>query len=400
MNITKLLVAVQFFSIVSIRGCRIRNLEWIIQEFSDSLVLIIKFSNSIHFDPINNVPVILYSLQESFTRKESKPVLKNTHRILSAFFLFPEPEKHSILYEIDWELRHYFYKDTSIYLNIFINPLYNTRDEGSLLASAIFSKQKFKSVSVYRLHNTSRRECLYDITHQFIALIIPHVAMELFEFESCLDANVSVCRSAIDRQSQLWHTNRVWSGGSDTQEILSFYLNDTLHPPFYRWNDLIALHFNNPFKKDESFMLDQRLDLLLKESNHWIKIDEETFRHFQDWQEPSHSLGLGDDACAMADLRSKLWQCITSSSMECHLHPTDATHMNFVTCDGVSQFTAFAFYFNPYDLYSWITFILFTIVILPFFVYMLYTSRTRVISIWKTEWILFFQTVFFNVSLT
>jgi len=64
MNLTKLLVAIQFFSMVAT------------QEFSDSLVLIIKFPISVQLDPINNVPVILLSLQELFTHRDSKKILQ------------------------------------------------------------------------------------------------------------------------------------------------------------------------------------------------------------------------------------------------------------------------------------------------------------------------------------
>jgi len=434
-----LFVGLLFFCAVTIQGNRVKDLNCIIEEYKNSLVLILKYSKSVELDPITDVPVVVVSLEQIIKFKNPAtpswlPI--NQFTTVSAFLLFPQKKKYTNRYSnlklLSWSLDKYFDPDKIIYFNIFIDSKYNTRQEGVVVADqAFYSERIHKFLSVYNLQSTDtvNHALEYKVTAQYIALVIPTVKkMKLFEFGSCIQAQMSTCRSAIDRQSHLWHTDRLLTvmkdyshyinhaelehfnqllnksrrltgGMKDSQDIYSYYINHTLHPPFYRGSDIVQFYFNNPFKRYRTFSFEDLLTLLLNDRDHWVKLDKSPFRRLTDSDvRYLASENLLGESLYLKKTKGHGERC-ENLKTACHLVRTGDRYMTFVTCDGVIQYTGFSFYLAPYDLSSWITFTAFTFFLIPSTVFLLYQTRKVVNSFRTVELKLIFSTIFFNVSL-
>jgi len=423
MGLISLLGTIQCLLVTLAAAEKVEYLHSMIEEYKDSYVVLVSFSNENDLDPEVSVPVVLY---RSFYRKPQKFTafenikLTNLYSKISIFLLCPERVNNNSRTLVN-SMSYYFQPELLSARQIYFNIL-------SFQINYEIEENGFGSVNTWRTRdveymlfhfidlNSSEGQGvpIYKVVSTNMFMQIKNIRKRESEFKfvplpSCV-GSVTTCRremetsllTAFDYGGRL-----VIDGMGYTGDIFDLYLNTSVMKHLHSVSSFIDVFFNNPFKSYKSISPKFKLsyiftyfamaDLDLRIYSNAVK-EADVHSFILSYLQGGESAPL-DNAPMISDI-SQFYMNYKKNQGMIFAIPTDEEFWNFVTCDGVGEYLSFNFYSQPYDTYSWITFITMILVIIPITVFCLYKVGNPPPLGWVQELNIVVDTIIFNISLT
>jgi len=403
------------------RGEKIERLSFLTEEYNDTNIIIVTFSPDTTLDPFIRVPLIILQLPDRATiHKAIRTEKFNPRTKYALFLLFPEkkyPSIDALLLSSSMSpflLEFPMLSQAMVFINVFAN-MDNSFDIAGKVASGSGRGGLLNTfIHVLSIFKVKRKEIggptpTYSVTSLLVGLkTLRGTQLHFLEYPACTSLDGSNCRSVVEKcMSPYWYGGKlvIEDFNPDGGEVpLSSYIEPNA-TNLYKMSKVVGDYFKSPFEKNTpysqylftptvimEYFAYGGLDLWIVFDGPYAPLDPKVYHAFT--QGTFFKTATGTQYSTNV---KELWN--RNPYDHFFILPTGDSFMNFVTCDGVLTSTAFRFYVNPYDTFSWISIAVVTFLFLPTSVLILFKLRSMVPTSGAQLLNLFAETLFFNISL-